>query len=153
MERKETGELEHILKKVRPDHIEEFLRNHAEEFVVQERPFSEYIHQIIKKNGFTLQQVFLRADLPERYGYKILSEEKRTKQRDFILRICYAANMTLEETQTALKLYGMAPLYARVPRDAVLMIAFNHRESDVIAVNELLVEHGMEPLRTSGIIE
>lgn len=153
MTRKPTNELEHILKRTKPDNIEQFLKDHADSFIAPNKPFSEYIHQILKKNGLTQQEVFIRADIPERYGYKLLSEEKRTKQRDYILRICYAANMTLEETQTALTLYGMAQLYARIPRDAVLMIAFNQRKGDIISVNALLAEHEMEPLRISGNME
>lgn len=153
MTKKPTNELEHILKKTKPDHIDQFLKDHADSFIAPNRPFSEYVHQILKKNGLTQQEVFIRADIPERYGYKILSEEKRTKQRDYILRICYASNMTLEETQTALTLYGMAQLYARIPRDAVLMIAFNQHKGDILSVNALLAEHEMEPLRTSGNLE
>lgn len=153
MTKKPTKELEHILKKTKPDHIEQFLQEHADSFLTPNRPFSEYVHQILRQNGMTQQEVFVRADIPERYGYKLLSEEKRTKQRDYILRICCAANMTLEETQTALTLYGMAQLYARIPRDAVLMIAFNQRKGDVMAVNALLAEHEMEPLRSSGSME
>ena len=65
------------------------------------------------------------ADIPERYGYKLISEEKRTKQRDIILRLCYAAHFTLEETQKALKMYDMPMLYSKVKRDALLMIVFN----------------------------
>ena len=150
MARKPTDELEHILQKTRPDHIDQFLKEHADSFVAEDRPFSDYVHRILKRNGLTQQEVFLRGDLPERYGYKLLSEEKRTRQRDSILRICYAAGMTMEETQTALTLYGMARLYARIPRDAVLMIAFNRKKCDVLAVNALLSEHGMEPLRPCG---
>lgn len=93
----------------------------------------------------------MKADIPERYGYKLLSGEKHTKQRDIILRICYAAEMTLDETQRALKKYGMPELYAKIPRDALLMIIFNERPGSIINVNALLKENGMEPLRTSGL--
>lgn len=36
----------------------------------------------------------MKADIPERYGYKLLSGEKHTRQRDVILRICYAAGLS-----------------------------------------------------------
>lgn len=150
MTKRQTNELEHILKKTKPDNIQRFLQDHAESFVSPDKPFSLFIHQLLREKGLTQQEVFLRADIPERYGYKLLSEEKRTKQRDYILRICYAARMTLEQTQTALTLYGMAALYPRIPRDAVLMIAFNQRKYDIEAVNALLSDHQMEPLRSSG---
>ena len=61
--------------------------------------------------------------------------------------------MTLEETQHALKQYAMPELYAKIPRDAFLMIIFNERPGSIIEVNELLNKNGMEPLRTSGMQE
>ncbi len=91
--------------------------------------------------------------MPERYGYKLLSEEKHTRQRDIILRICFAAELTVGETQRALKLYGMSPLYVRIPRDAVLMIAFNRHSGNVLDVNTMLREQGLESLRISGVQE
>lgn len=83
----------------------------------------------------------------------MLSGEKRTKQRDIILRICYAAELTLSETQKALEKYGMPKLYAKDNRDALLMIAFNERPGNIIGVNEFLKEKGFETLRTSGTQE
>lgn len=153
MEQKSTGELEKILKNTHSGAVGDFLRENADSMLDPDRPFSEYMHRMIKKAGMTQQEVFLAADIPERYGYKLLSEEKRTKQRDYILRICYAAKMTLEKTQEALTLYGMGKLYPRIPRDAVLMVAFNQRKGSVMEVNALLTEHGMEPLRSCGSIE
>lgn len=113
--------------------------------------FSVYLKNILSEKGLTQQLVFLRADVPERYGYKLLSGEKRTKQRDVILRICYAAEMSLGQTQRALKKYGMPQLYAKLPRDALLMIIFNERPGDIIDINEILKAHKMEALRTSGL--
>ena len=95
----------------------------------------------------------MKADIPERYGYKLLSGEKHTKQRDVILRICYAAEFTLEETQRALRKYEMPELYAKIPRDAFLMIVFNERPGSILDVNEVLRANGLEPLRSSGIQE
>ena len=153
MEKKSTEELNQILGQTTPDSIEVFLQKHADNMIDQEKPFAKYLHQIISRNGLTQQEVFIQADIPERFGYKLLSEEKRTKQRDYILRICYAAKMTLEETQRALTLYGMAPLYPRIPRDAVLMIAFNKRCGSILEVNTLLASHKLPALKTSGSLE
>ena len=115
--------------------------------------FSIYIKNKINEKGLTQQAVFLKADIPERYGYKLLSGEKHTRQRDVILRICYAADFSLGETQRALKKYEMPELYAKTSRDALLMIVFNERPGNIIDVNELLKKNGMEPLRTSGVQE
>lgn len=153
MKQKSTEDLENILQSTHNGGLASFLEDNATELVDTAKPFSSYMHQIIKRNGMTQQDVFLAADFPERYGYKLLAEEKRTKQRDYILRICYAANMTLDETQRALALYGMGKLYARIPRDAVLMVAFNQHKGSILDVNALLAEHKMETLRTCGNLE
>lgn len=62
-------------------------------------------------------------------------------------------SLTLGETQEALKKYEMPQLYAKMPRDALLMIVFNDRPGSIIDVNELLKRYGLEPLRTSGFYE
>ena len=95
----------------------------------------------------------LFRSVSERYGYKLLSGEKHTQQRDVILRICYAAEFTLAETQRALRKYQMPELYAKIPRDALLMIIFNERPGSIIDVNEMLKKNGFEPLRTCGVQE
>lgn len=153
MNKKSTEELGNILGSTGPDNIDVFLQEQCHNMIDLEKPFAKYLHKIISRNGLTQQEVFIQADFPERFGYKILSEEKHTKQRDFILRICYAAKMTLEETQRALILYGMAPLYPRIPRDAVLMIAFNKRCGSILEVNALLLSHNLPALKTSGSLE
>lgn len=153
MARKSTNELEHILRQTSTTCIQEYLEENAESLLAEEHPFSAYMHEMIHKYGKTQQEVFLQADIPERFGYKIISEEKHTKQRDFIIRLCYAAGMNLDETQKALTLYGMAPLYARIPRDAVLMIAFNQHKGSILDVNALLSLHKLPTLKTSGSID
>lgn len=81
MEKKSTEELENILGNTTPDNIEAFLQEHSDNMIDQEKPFAKYLHQIVSRNGLTQQEVFIQADFPERFGYKLLSEEKRTKQR------------------------------------------------------------------------
>lgn len=153
MAKKSTDELECILGKISTTNIAAYLADHEESLLADARPFSTYMHEMVRKYQKTQQEVFLLADFPERFGYKILSEEKHTRQRDYIIRICYAIGMNLEETQRALTLYGMAPLYPRIPRDAVLMIAFNQHKGTILDVNALLSAHKLPPLKTSGTLE
>ena len=81
----------------------------------EQNAFSEYIKDLLKEKRITQQMVFLKADIPEKYGYKLLSGEKHTRQRDIILRICYAAELTLEQTQRALRKYEMPQPIAKFP--------------------------------------
>ena len=153
MNEKDTFELDQVLGKTHLSEVTDYLKEQADSMLVGNRPFGTYMKSIIKRNKIKLQDVFLWADITEGYGYKLLSEEKRTKQRDVILRLCYAAEFTLEETQRALRIYEMPQLYSIIPRDAILMVCFNERPGSVIDVNAFLRKHQMEPLRTSGIQE
>ena len=100
----------------------------------------------IRDKNLKQQDVFIASDIPERYGYKLIAEDKHTINRDIIIRLCLGAQFSLKEVQRALKLYGMSPLYARIPRDAVLIIAFNSRLYEMAEVDSLLEQHNMEPL-------
>ena len=153
MKQKDTRELEQVLENTHLSEIGDYLKTRSEDLLLEERSFGAYVKALIREKHLKQQDIFLWADLPERYGYKLLSEEKKTKQRDVILRICYAAEFTLAQTQRALRIYEMPQLYAKIPRDAMLMVCFNERPGSIIDVNTFLKKHQMEPLRTSGIQE
>lgn len=150
MNEKSTQDLENVLGSTHISKFEAYCRENKDS-MNDEDAFSIYVKELILQKGFTQQKVFLNADIPERYGYKLLSGEKHTRQRDIILRICYAAHFTLEETQRALRKYEMPELYAKIPRDALIMLVFNKRPGNILEVNELLKTKGFAPLRTSGL--
>lgn len=151
MKEKRTEALESVLNSTHINDFDTYCKSNSDSLINESNSFFEYMKEIIKEKGLTQQQVFLFADIPERYGYKLLTGEKHTRQRDVILRICYAAELSLAETQRALKKYGMPELYAKIPRDALLMIMFNERPGSIIEVNSYLKQNGMEPLRSSGL--
>ena len=74
--------------------------------------------------------------------------EKHTKDRDLIIRFCIAGHFNWDETNRALKLYGLNELYAKDPRDAVLIVAINNRIYNPYDIDEMLFEHGLERLTT-----
>ncbi len=148
-----SNKLEEKLIKFHVDNISDFFRENKEEMVNDDFAFASYMRQKFKEKGVSQQEIFLYADIPERYGYKLISQQKHTKQRDIILRICYSAFFTLEETQKALRLYFMPEMYVEYPRDALLMVIFKDRPGDIIEVNTLLKKNGMQPLRSSGTME
>lgn len=151
MNDKNTFDLNDALGKTHLSDFEKFYEENKDSMLEEEAAFTSYMRGLIKSKGNTQQGVFIRADIPERYGYKLLSGEKKTRQRDVILRICYAAELTLEETQAALRKYEMPELYPKFARDAFLMLIFNERPGSIIDVNTLLQKNNMEPLRTSGL--
>ncbi len=153
MSEKSTDELEKILNNTHINNLDDYFEDNKESILSSDRPFRDYMLGMIKARGLKQQDIFIDADIPERYGYKLISEEKRTRQRDVILRICYASKLTLSETQKALKIYGMPLLYAKVPRDACIMVAFNERPGNILDVNQFLADNGMDILRPSGTLE
>ena len=145
-----TEELDQVLNRCRPEDLPGYLEENPDRLYEGGRTFTEYMRTHLRSHELTQQEVFLSADIPERYGYKLISGEKHTRQRDIILRICLAAHFTLNEAQTALKLYGMAPLYSRIPRDAAMIIAFNTGMYDPYEVNRLLEDNHLELLAACG---
>ena len=137
----------HLLD-ISPDELPLFLARHEEMMLRARHPWSDYMRAKFREHGILQQNVFLAADLSEKYGYKLIGEQKRTHQRDTILRICLAAEFTLEETQEALRLYGMAPLYWRIPRDAAFIVAFSNRIYDIHDVDDILRKNDLPPFLT-----
>ena len=134
------------LLSVGPSELTDFLSQYREDLIINKHPFADYMRMKFREKGILQQNVFLAADLSENYGYKLIAEEKHTRQRDTILRLCLAARFDLEEVQETLILYGMAPLHGRFPRDAALTVAVRNGIYDLCEVNSLLENCGQAPL-------
>ena len=134
------------LQSIQPQELAGFLEGHKKELITSPHPFADYMRMKLREKGVLQQNIFLAADLSENYGYKLIAEEKHTRQRDTILRLCLAARFRLEEVQEAMILYGMASLHGRFPRDAALMVAVQNGLYDLREVNALLESCGQPPL-------
>ena len=143
-----TNTTEEQLLRTVPEDFPAFLTRNEKEMIRSRHPWSDYMRAKFREHGILQQNVFLAADLSEKYGYKLIGEEKCTHQRDTILRICLAAEFTLEETQEALRLYGMAPLYWRIPRGAAFIVAFSNRIYDIHDVDDILRKNDLPPFLT-----
>ncbi|MBP5154938.1 MAG: hypothetical protein ILP12_08070 [Lachnospiraceae bacterium] len=129
--------------------LEQFFSDYETMLQTWPKPFAHFMRECLAKNALRQQEVFLAADIPEKYGYKLLSEEKHTRKRDVILRLCYGARLTLEEARIALTLARFPDLYPRLRRDAILIVAFHERKR-VDAVNQMLAQYGCEGLESCG---
>ena len=101
MEPETTGRLNAILKNCDETGIADFLSEHRDA-LIGEKAFAEYIRGCLKKHDIRQQEAFLAADIPERYGYRLITGEKHTRQRDTILRLCLGGKFTLREVTRAL---------------------------------------------------
>lgn len=149
----DTENLEKAFQNAGMEGFPECFSDNRTEMLTEQRDFMNFMNDALRRKGLKKQEILLKADVPLRYGYKLLAEEKRTQKRDVILRIGYAAELTLKEMQRALKIYGMSPLYIRNRRDAILIICFCQRRKGIHEVNAKLLEHGVSPLQTVGASE
>ena len=148
MEAKTTGDLNDILKNNRDIDIDAYSR------LLEKQPYHDYVSYmdyLIAEKKLTRKAIFQRADLPVKYGYKLLTEEARTSDRDKLLRIFIAMEMTVDECCRALNYYGLAPLYPRIKRDTIIILELHQQHGSVDTVNERLIEAGEEPLSASSV--
>lgn len=146
---KTTDDLVGVLQTTDPERIETVLTEHEKQLITTPRPFAAYIRELLCRHGLTQNYIIEKAGFSVPYGYRLLSEERHTKQRDYILRFCIVAGFSLDETQRLLQLYGMAPLYARIPRDAVLIGAISASVTEIAETDRLLEKNGMNKLLES----
>ena len=147
MEEKNTELLFRILENADRREIDQYQKDYLREGY---SGFPAYMDAMLAEKQMKRQDVFQKADLPQKYGYKLLSGESHTKDRDKLLRIFISMKMSLKETQRALALYGMPALYPKIKRDAILIIALNRGCDSVDTVDEWLQEAGEDELSRSG---
>lgn len=141
---KETDELLHTLCSAGGLQVQAYLQ---ENFQQGQPDFVGYMDALLAEKQMKRQDVILRADLPQKYGYKLLTGETHTTDRDKLLRICFAMQLTLKQTQRVLQLYGMNELYPKNKRDVFLIVALGQKQFDMDQLDMQLKAEGLQPLR------
>ncbi len=145
LEQKPTNELNKLLESMKPDEIDEYIKNNRK-YLAEGKAFYYYFKDVIDSKSIKLKDVYIQAGVSESYGGQIVRMEKHVRNRDLILRLCIAGHFNWDETNRALKLYGLNELYAKDHRDACLILEINNRIFDIDKINEYLSEHGFSPL-------
>ena len=148
MQKKPTDELNDLLENMKPNQLEAYFKNNGKYMDDEKKAFYYYMKDVLDEKNIKLKDVYSFAGVTESYGSKIFTMEKHTKDRDLIIRFCIAGHFNWDETNRALKLYGLNELYAKDPRDAVLIVAINNRIYNLYDIDEMLLEHGLERLTT-----
>ncbi len=134
---KTTGELLHILTGTHSSkELDTYIETHTQPDGSTD--FASCFRHFLEIQGLKKSDIIRAAQLDRTYGYQILNGT-RQPGRDKILALCIAAGLTLRETQRCLETAGEGILYARSPRDAVIIYGIEHH-MDVMRINELLVE-------------
>ena len=151
MQEKKTADLDALLETMRPDQAAEFFEANREELADEGKAFYYYMKNAFDAKSLKLKDIYSFAGVSESWGEKILRMERHTKNRDLIIRFCIAGHFSLKETNRALKLYGMTPLYSRNKRDVCIILAINNRIFDLSQVDDLLTGQGFVQLSIDDI--
>lgn len=143
---KSTNELEKMLESMKPDELSGFFKENSQALADSKKAFYYYFKDVIEEKNIFLKDVYSFAGVSEKYGEKIIRMEKHTKNRDLIIRMCIAGHFSIEETNRALKLYGMTPLYPRSKRDICLISSINNRIFSIMKIDEILESQGFDKL-------
>ena len=84
------------------------------------------LQDLFQRSGLSKAALAKRAGTSEVYLYQIFSGE-RTPSRDRTICLCYGLSATLEETQRLLKCSGLAQLYVKNRRDAIIIYGLAHK--------------------------
>ena len=148
MQKKSTNELNDLLENMKPDQLDSYLKDNSKYMADEKKAFYYYMKDVLDEKNIKLKDVYSFAGVTESYGSKIVTMEKHTKDRDLIIRLCLAGHFNWDETNRALKLYGLSELYAKDPRDACIIVAVNNRIFDMYEIDEMLIKQGLKKLTT-----
>ena len=151
MQEKKTADLDALLETMRPDQAAEFFEENREDMADEGKAFYYYMKNAFDAKSLKLKDIYSFAGVSESWGEKILRMERHTKNRALIIRFCIAGHFSLRETNRALKLYGMTPLYSRNKRDVCIILAINNRIFDLSQVDDLLTGQGFVQLSIDDI--
>lgn len=138
VEEKNTSEVEKLLNDMKPNQLDNFYKENNSSMVNAKKAFYYYMKDIIEAKNIRLKDIYIGIGESESYGEKIFRMEKHTSDRNLILRMCIVGHLSVDETNKALKLYGMRPLYAKDKRDACIMVAIHNRIYELFDIDEML---------------
>ena len=133
---------------MKPDQLDSYLKDNSKYMADEKKAFYYYMKDVLDEKNIKLKDVYSFAGVTESYGSKIVTMEKHTKDRDLIIRLCLAGHFNWDETNRALKLYGLSELYAKDPRDACIIVAVNNRIFGMYEIDEMLMKQGLKKLIT-----
>ena len=111
--------------------------------------FHEYLYRLMDQKGLTPRDMIARTGIERSYFYHILNGAKHPG-RNVVLRVAFALEVSLADTNRLLRLSGNADLYPRIRRDAALIFCLQRKYS-MTEANDFLTGEGEEPLYREDI--
>ena len=119
-----------------------FLSQNQEQFV--NKSVSELLNHLFEEKNISKAALAKKAGMSEIYLHQIFAG-RRNPSRNRLLCLCYGLAASVEETQELLKLCGMAQLYPKLKRDAIIYYGLLHKLS-LFEINDKLFDENEETL-------
>jgi hypothetical protein len=131
--KKSTEELLNKIKETTD--IEHFMKENEADFIHTTVP--EYLDSLVARKSIKISEVAERSGQGD-YVYKVF-QGSRKASRDILLAIAFGMSLTLDETQTLLRVAGNAQLDPRSRRDSVIIYGLC-KKMKITEVCEILYE-------------
>ena len=101
------------------------------------KTLSQYLCDLLEEKHLKKSDVIRKGELNESYAYQMFSGVKSTPSKDKLICLSIGMDLSVDETNSLLKLAGLSPLYPRIKRDSIIIINMNNKKS-VVEINEEL---------------
>ena len=122
--------------------LSQFLSRNQEQFV--DKSVAELLNHLFEKKNISKAALAKQAGMSEIYLHQIFAG-RRTPSRNHLLCLCYGLEASIEETQELLRLCGMAELYPKLKRDAIIYYGLLHK-LDLFVINDKLFDENEDTL-------
>ena len=122
--------------------LSQFLSRNQEQFV--DKSVAELLNHLFEKKNISKAVLAKQAGMSEIYLQQIFAG-RRTPSRNRLLCLCYGLEASIEETQELLRLCGMAELYPKLKRDAIIYYGLLHK-LDLFVINDKLFDENEDTL-------
>lgn len=122
--------------------LSQFLSKNQEQFV--DKSVAELLNHLFEKKNISKAALAKQAGMSEIYLHQIFAG-RRTPSRNRLLCLCYGLEASIEETQELLRLCGMAELYPKLKRDAIIYYGLLHK-LDLFVINDKLFDENEDTL-------
>lgn len=140
MKEKNTDNLQQALMDS-PD-LDHFLADYQNQFVDESVP--DILSKLFAEKDISKAALAKQSGMSEIYLHQIFAG-KRNPSRNRLLCLCYGLEATLKETQELLKCCGLAQLYPKIKRDAIIIFGIVHH-LQLYEINDKLFSENEETL-------
>lgn len=140
MENSNTDDLQRELMSA--PNLNDFLESNSERFC-SESP-AEMLNAIFERKGISKAALAKQSGMSEIYLHQIFAG-RRTPSRSRLICLCFGLGVTLEEAQELLKRCGLAQLYPKLRRDAIIIYGLANRVS-LFEINDKLYSEDEDTL-------